>query len=630
MMKQLKYFFNIAVAVALTACSNEDAPQVPPTEKEPLLVTASVDGSLPTATTRASGADFALGDKIVARLQHVYGETPTVVDEFTKQVTFTVGTETAGSYLLTASTGLFWDDFSNSSSTDKDIRTDGHGVRSYYAYCMNGRSDVSLSDEATGTLTWTVQTDQSVEGNLQKSDLLWSKTQEKAVYKHTSGERGKIELPFKHAMSKVTIVVKANEGFGDNPFVGATAADNAQVTLQNMNSSAVVTLPAQALTGSTPNTVVMYPSESGKTCTFEAIVAPGTVLTQDEVFAIIDKVEGNKYEVKISEAMLTNWSSRLESSNTMKSGVNYKLEVTINKQKIDAVASLANWTDVTSTGAKGEIQFTGDITTPEQTNTIDAGSFDLYWGTSAESLTSSIGWSYSGGKWTNSTPIYWENGTQAYYFRALAKYKSNTEIEAANMTTPYTVEQGDNSKDILWATTPAHTWNGSAIAEGDPVHPRTGAVPLSFSHALSKVTVKLKTSDDDDNKKVNLTNATVTISPIATTGTLNLKDGTIELPTGEASGQLTGTVGEDKSISSLTIPQAISGNVKLQVELSDHTTYSLQLNTCKNSSGISITQWERGVHYTYEVTLNKEEISFVAFLKEWVNETGSGDATLDW
>lgn len=628
-MKQLKYFFNIAVAVALTACSNEDAPQVPPTEKEPLLVTASVDGSLPTATTRASGADFALGDKIVARLQHVYGETPTVVDEFTKQVTFTVGTETAGSYLLTASTGLFWDDFSNSSSTDKDIRTDGHGVRSYYAYCMNGRSDVSLSDEATGTLTWTVQTDQSVEGNLQKSDLLWSKTQEKAVYKHTSGERGKIELPFKHAMSKVTIVVKANEGFGDNPFVGATAADNAQVTLQNMNSSAVVTLPAQDLTGSTPNTVVMYPSESGKTCTFEAIVAPGTVLTQDEVFAIIDKVEGNKYEVKISEAMLTNWSSRLESSNTMKSGVNYKLEVTINKQKIDAVASLANWTDVTSTGAKGEIQFTGDITTPEHENTITAGSFDLYWGTNADLLTLSTGWSCSAGTWTNTPPIYWENGTQTYYFRALAKYKSNTEIEAANMTTPYTVEQGDDSKDILWATTPAHTWNGSAITEGDKIHPRTGAVPLSFRHALSKVTVKLLTSNDT-NEQVNLTNAEVTISSIATTGTLKLDDGKIELPTGEMTGNLTGTVGEDKSISSLAIPQPISNNVKLQVKLSDGTTYSLQLNTCKNSSDISIRQWERGNHYTYEVTLNKEKISFVAFLKEWVNETGSGDATLDW
>lgn len=630
MMKQLKYYFNIAVAVALTACSNEDAPQVPPTEKEPLLVTASVDGSLPTATTRASGDDFAIGDEIVARLQHVYGETPTVVEgsEFTKQVTFTAGTETAGSYLLTASTGLFWDDFSNSSSTDKDIRTDGHGVRSYYAYCLNGGTATNLS-ESDGTLTWTVKGDQSEGDNLKQSDLLWSGTQLKATYKHESGGRGKITLPFTHAMSKVTIVVKAEDGFSTG------ALSSTKVTLKNMYKSATVNLPGQSLTAQAgTGDVIMCPttSESGLQRTYEAIIVPGTKFTKDHVLAEISNADGNDYKVYVTDAMLENnaWGAQYDNVNGTKSGVNYSLTVIIKKQKIEVVAKLADWTDVTSTGAEGEIQFTGDIATPEQTNTIDAGSFDLYWGTSAESLTSSTGWSYSGGKWTNSTPIYWENGTQAYYFRALAKYKSNTEIEAANMTTPYTVEQGDDSKDILWATTPAHTWNGSAITEGDKVHPRTGAVPLSFRHALSKVTVKLKTSDDDDNKKVNLTGATVTITPIATTGTLKLDDGKIELPTGEANGQFTGTVNDDKSISSLTIPQSISNNVKLQVKLSDGTTYSLQLNTCKNSSDVPIIQWGRGNHYTYEVTLNKEKISFVAFLKEWVNETGSGDATLDW
>ena len=630
MMKQLKYFFNIAVAVALTACSNEDAPQVPPTEKEPLLVTASVDGSLPTATTRASGDDFAIGDEIVARLQHVYGETPTVVEgsEFTKQVTFTAGTETAGSYLLTASTGLFWDDFSNSSSTDKDIRTDGHGVRSYYAYCLNGGTATNLS-ESDGTLTWTVKEDQSEGDNLKQSDLLWSGTQLKATYKHESGGRGKITLPFTHAMSKVTIVVKAEDGFSTG------ALSSTKVTLKNMYKSATVNLPGQSLTAQAgTGDVIMCPttSESGLQRTYEAIIVPGMKFTKDHVLAEISNADGNDYKVYVTDAMLENnaWGAQYDNVNGTKSGVNYSLTVIIKKQKIEVVAKLADWTDVTSTGAQGEIQFTGDITDASVTNpiTTDGSSFDLYYmKEGGSSFSESTNWSYSSStsSWTNTTPIYWPNGMDAFYFRALAKYVSDTQIESSATTT---VNQGND--DILWATTPAHTWNGSTIAEGDPVHPRTGAVPLSFRHALSKVTVKLKTSDDDDNKKVNLTGATVTITPIATTGTLKLDDGKIELPTGEANGQFTGTVNDDKSISSLTIPQSISNNVKLQVKLSDGTTYSLQLNTCKNSSDVPIIQWGRGNHYTYEVTLNKEKISFVAFLKEWVNETGSGDATLDW
>ena len=73
MMKQYKYFFKMVLAVALAACSSDEASQLLPTEKEPLIVTASVDGSLPTATTRASGNSFAAGDVIVAYLQHVDG-----------------------------------------------------------------------------------------------------------------------------------------------------------------------------------------------------------------------------------------------------------------------------------------------------------------------------------------------------------------------------------------------------------------------------------------------------------------------------------------------------------------------------------------------------------------------------
>ena len=625
MMKQYKYFFKMVLAVALAACSSDEAPQLLPTEKEPLIVTASVDGSLPTATTRASGNSFAAGDVIVAYLQHVDGSNG-VVTGFSKSFKFnpTQNSDATWNYKLTTPDGAdvpYWDDFSNAAN---DIRTGGHGVRSYYAYCMNGGT--ATVDESAGTLTWTVLQDQSVDDNLQKSDLLWSGTQGKVTYQHAKESRKGLQLPFTHAMSKVTIVVTANEGFE------AGNLKNTQVILKGMNTSATVNLPVKQLSNQANSydiTMCCTTSEvDALQRSYEAIIVPGTEFTSGNTLAVISDADGNNYNISVTAAMLENgaWGAQYDNDGA-KSGVNYKLEVTINKQKIEAVASLADWTDVESTGAKGEIQFTSDITTSEGTNTVTAGSFDLYWGTAVASLSQSTGWSYSDGKWTNATPIYWANGTEAYYFRALAKFETNTEIKAASMSSPYTVNQG--GEDILWATTPAHTWGSTSVAEGKPVHPRTGAVPLSFRHALSKVTVKLLTSSDA-NEQVVLTNATVTISPIATTGTLKLENGTIELPTGEVNGQLSSTVNDEKSITSLTIPQKIGDNVKLQVKLSDNTTYSLQLNTCKNTSSEPIIAWAQGTHYTYEVTLNKEKISFVAYVKDWEPETGTGDATLDW
>ena len=87
-MKQLKTYIGYALWLALAACSSDEAPLAPPAEKEPLIVTASVDGSLPIASTRATGAAFEAGDQIVAYLQHV-NASDQVVTGFSKSYTFT-------------------------------------------------------------------------------------------------------------------------------------------------------------------------------------------------------------------------------------------------------------------------------------------------------------------------------------------------------------------------------------------------------------------------------------------------------------------------------------------------------------------------------------------------------------
>lgn len=639
-MKQLKIYIGYTLWLALAACSSDEAPLAPPAEKEPLIVTASVDGSLPIASTRAAGNAFENGDQIVAYLQHVDASNQEVTG-FSKSYTFTTPStaNSNGEYTLSGTLGPFWDDFSESTADgSKDIRTEGHGVRSHYAYCVN-KGTASNIDEANGTLMWTLPTGFTAE-NLKSSDLLWSSTQEKVTYQHDKNGRPGLKLPFTHAMSKVSIIVKAGEGYSatDNPL------QSTQVKLQEMLTQATVALPTpQSISATNSTEITMYGEASVNNVTertFHAIIMPGSKFTQDKVLAKIENVQGNDYEVKVTSDMLdaSHWGAQYTENTGARSGVHYQLTVTINKQKIDVVATLADWTPVSSE-VKGRILFTGDITDAGVNNPItsDDSSFDLYYKKNGESTyVTSSGWTYTStaSAWINTTPLYWENGTDAYCFRALAKWKSDTEIESAGLSDPYTVSQG--SDDILWATTPQHTWNNGTtdqtIAKGDPVHPRTGPVPLCFEHALSKVTVKLLTSTDES-QKVNLSNAKVTISPIATQGDLLLDNGSITLATSQSEEQkkLEATVNGEYQITSLTIPQQIDDGVKLQVTLSDNTTYSIRLKDCViKGTETPITAWQRGNHYTYDITLNKEAISFVASVKQWVDTSGSGNANLDW
>lgn len=75
-----------------------------------------------------------------------------------------------------------------------------------------------------------------------------------------------------------------------------------------------------------------------------------------------------------------------------------------------------------------------------------------------------------------------------------------------------------------------------------------------------------------------------------------------------------------------------AGNkIMMYITLQDGTRYSIELSKCKvKNTETLVTEWVRGEHYTYEITLGKEEIIFRAIVKDWVEKTGSGNATLDW
>lgn len=620
--------------VALTACSNSvetDGPFFLGDSKAPVALSVGVE--MTAKPKRAVDHTFETGDKMVAHLQHVLkGETYTTQGGFEKNVILTMRSNPAMTQVgdtkvwqtadFDTSPVLYWDDFS---STAHDIRTANHGLRLAWGYCYN---DPAATDAeytaATDVQHRSVLADQTA--GIKTSDLLWAKTQEMVPYEHGTQNqdpnRKGLVIPYTHAMSKATIVVTADDTFGATPF--ATTS----VTLHSVNTAGTFTASTAVVRGDyTSGDITMHKTASGRTATFEAVFVPHTALANGNLWATLTDVENNTYKIELNADILSagHWGAITETA----SGVNYLLNVTLSKQKITVMAQIADWDVVNATGT-GSIQFVPDVTTTGTiADALKAGGMDIYKNSTEQVFTdksTTVTWDSNTGTWTYAPTIYWAGQGDASYFRALSPGGSTTDMA-----------QG---KDLLWGYAAddagaAYRAKVGTNAE-NKITPRTGDVPLLFEHAMSKVTINLKTADDAA-AKVDLDGATLQLTHLAIKGTLNMDKGTIapdattddaytvtRTATGSALHTLTITNGE------IFIPQTISDDARLILTLKDGTTYSLQLNLCKDNSKNTIGAWAQGKHYIYDITVAKEAITFRAVVKNWVEAKGNGNANLDW
>ena len=632
MMMRMKYnkIFLVSLTILAAGCSKD----VPATlsgdgVKTPLTVSTSISDPFEIRpATKAQDGEFTVGDDIVAYIQHVrrvdaasaWGAiSGTGVDP--RLAGLTVASWTAGNPVVynlssTDTQGLYWDDFSNSSSADTDLRTADassnplHALQVKYAYCYNGSSG-SLT-AASGILDWTVAANQNTSGT-KTSDLLWSPTQDPVVYSHETTRSGLV-IPFTHALSKVTVNVTCTDGFASS-----YKLDGASVTLKSVNSKAVLDGPAGTITPGTPADVVMSQGSTATAlkCSYTAIIAP-TTLTEGSKIAVLSNLDGNDYDVPVTAAMLTAWESRLTSGTTTQSGVNYELNITVAKQQITVSATITDWVPVTG-ATTGAINFAGDVTaTGEIADALDTKGFDVYQLKYVGGQT--IDNAAFGAKTTtfqsgNYTPvIYWPNGTDSFYFRALSPTGSTT-----------AVQQGT---DILWGTS-----GETAIA------PRTGDVPLEFEHPLSMITVNVvdvAAESTNPDAKLDLGKAKIAISNLKIAGTLALSDGTVTTSTDGVISDFYAANDDTQNPECelldeyVVIPQTLPDNAELTITLDDGTRYKAQLNQCLDSNSIKIGEWTRGKHYTYTISIGKEEITFRASIQDWDPVTGSGNATIDW
>lgn len=631
-------------------------------EKTPLLINATLDTG--KGLTRAAGNTFAATDRLNVYIRHTTGPIAAGV-----YPTTTAGQAPSLVPIDVTSTGespslspIYWDDYSDNTNPAKDLRTSGHGLQSYYAYCYNGGSPNSLT-ESTGVLTWTVQTDQSTAEDFQHSDLLWSPEQTPVSYDHNNNNTNTFPVPFTHAMCEITVVLEANSsaGFSGDPLESTT------LKLHNMFTQTTLTAPTSgwgSVTGLAD--IYMYggTTTTGLTRTYTAIVAPGTKLKEGEKLLNVTNADGNDYEVIITDAMLDNtngWGKNhteegkhgTDGDNKYvltQPGNNYHLALSIDKSSVKVSATLTTWSTITSTGT-GDIKFpyeevgflapnTGFANTSAFSlfRVVNSNSYDTPEERTNEAYTYATVSTYDGNKWNNSPSIYWPNKDDSYYYRALANVTSAIDANPiaisarpidANTFTDIT------SGYILWGTTAVHNGTHGNYALGAAIPPRTGGVPLVFRVVNKcKVSFTLATAASGD-AQVTLTGATISINNIYNTGTINLEDGTV---TGSATTTLTPTLSQDgggvtySTAIAEELAQIINNNAVVTVTLAgDAGVYKINLNQCVESGGTTpIEVWKGGHTYNYIIHVEKEDVKFSAVVKPWATVTGSGTASLNW
>ena len=385
----MRHILYISLVLLIAGCTNEEnfSDTLSGKGKTPLLINATINTD--RVGTRAADNTFAVNDQLKVYIRHTTGGSKgsySTVSAGQAPSLVSINVTSAGT--SPALSPIYWDDFSNSADPSTDLRTTTpniHGLQSYYSYCYNGGTPSTPLNESTSELGWTVSTAQNTDTNLQKSDLLWSPEQTTVTYSHSTAYdsgHGDFSIPYKHAMSEVTVTVTAAAGFVEstNPLYYTQLTLNAMNTVTELNALSQSFSPLKQETAGNIKSVTMRAETytSALSRNYTAIIAPGTILKEDVKLLDITNAHGNDYTVTITAAMLsstntTDWGYGLSGDDQIgtdgggkhyivtQPGVNYHLDVTIIKSSVQTHATLADWTTVTAE-CEGDITLNDDDT----------------------------------------------------------------------------------------------------------------------------------------------------------------------------------------------------------------------------------------------------------------------------
>lgn len=474
-------------------------------------------------------------------------------------------------------------------------------------------------------------------------------------------DRGQLE--FHHALSRIQVNLKTGDGYSST----ISLTGNLQLNTVPVSGTLDIKTGAWAASPTTGNVnMAKWATADAKTygefkadLTYEAQVLPGYEFTESATTNVMEfTVSGNKYY--ISNAMLRNaLTAKSITDYTMAQEKRYVFNITVAKNKIQNItATLVDWNDVVAnneTVDNSHIQFTLDQKGDPCTDLhiyrapVDLGNIyttDAYLTDKSDDVTAKAGVAYTD-KATLSlespytaTNWYYDNNRTAYHFRSI-----NTAADNARLSdgTAFTMTAGT---DYHWgapmSSVSSIKYNNGYVSNiSKAINSATTDTQIKITelHMMSQIVVKLKTTDDAS--KINLTGATVTITKLAETGTVDMGIGKITPVTSYKN--LAMTAGADNTFTLLVVPQdLVRGSdtddyVGITIHTSDNNEYYIveklsniiassvaDVNMTNQVASQAIKVWEPGQTYTYTFTLKKTEIkNITATLASWNDVTGA-------
>ncbi len=646
-MKHIHYLY-IAALAFLVACSSEERITTDSNEDPsgPIELSAGIAEGNSKATTRTGAEDhhttpghqtFTAGTKIALRINGRWeGHTPSEIVETTTASLNGVAQDTDDKHnKLSCSPVLYWEDYGTS-----DINNIGTGKGreeglTIYGAAVDGVTSVpsglissgSTIDGTIGkwtSLGWTLDANQS--SGFSEKDLLISNNisgDNGATYQYDYGRYlfdkhtlGKL-LEFKHALSKITVVLTAGAGFtGGNfataPEVKLTSNDASTsnpewaCTKGNVN----IITGGVTLTGTSgdPSVITMWQASStGHVVTKEALVMPGSQFTGDDAIIARINADGNIYYVtaaNIRAAIILENSSNTDYKT--EAGKNYIINVTVNQTDVSVrvTATVANWTDVSAAEVAPVINvnanYGGGSTafSKDEYSLFRSTSLAVGYGTAdgdyfkEERRVRKVDENWIMSEYVTSawqaSPLYWPNHITHYQFRGVwpAAGSETGTIETGVVSYPR-LESSSHSgtPQVIKVSNVAYTANSFpsdlmiARPEIDPstlctnkdhtnvslynvgICATEGTINLNFRYMMSQVEVNLSTKDNpSDPDYVNLANAKVEIVNVYNTGDVKLGEREV-VPTGSTDSYTLNPVaggGNENKRWSAIVPQTLT------------------------------------------------------------------------